>query len=181
MLPNKHKLAGGFKMPTFYKQTWGDYTVQVRNNSPLRNLMRFYSLGFNTEMLPYFYSTYLRFDIELMRHKKYSDNQLRYEYRLFDSIKKEVIDGIKGDGYIKKISKLTVRNWKSNAIDIGRLSETGQYKLQLTLSNDIKSSPFLDVAEFTIKDKDEFGANMLWVLASAVIGAIVGVIIGSQI
>jgi hypothetical protein len=167
-------------MPTFYKQTWKDYTIAATNSSFIRQLMKFYSFGANTELLPYFYSTLICFDLSLIRHKKTHDKQLRYEWQLIKSVEKEAIDSYKGDGVIK-VSKITTRNWKNNAVHVGRIPKAGQYKVQLKLSNEIEASSYMDIAEFTIKDKDEFGAQLLWILVSALIGAIVGAVIGTAV
>lgn len=163
-------------MPTFYPQKWGEYTVQAKNSRILRDIMRFYSFGASTEILPYFYSTDIVWDLLVICHKRGTATSLNYEWVLSQIDDKPTNNT--GRGNIS-ISNLTVRNNQKNAIQIGRVSKTGQYKVKIRLSDGVMASPFMDIAEFTIKDKDEFGGKLFLVLVSAIVGAIVGGLIAA--
>lgn len=167
-------------MPTFYNNKWNDYSLKVTNSSPIRQILKFYTFCLNTELIPYFYSTEINYDLLLVRHRKRKNANIQYEWQLIKMPEMQVVDEYKGAGDIN-VSKLTTRNWKTKGIHLGRISRMGQYKVQAKISNGIESSGFMDIAEFVIKDKDEFGMYILWIIISVVIGAIVGAIVGSQI
>jgi len=167
-------VSRGLGMPTFYKGNWGDYTVQIRNSSFFRELMRFYSFGANTEILPYFYSTYIKYNLLIKCNKKRAEDKINYEWVLSQSLND--IPVRKDEGSIG-IRKWTVNNKKNDAIDIRRISKIGQYKLKIKLYTGHSTSSYMDIAEFTIKDKDEYGFYLLLALISAGIGAAIGAIV----
>lgn len=175
----------GKGMPTFYNDAnWKGYSVYARNHSFLREILRFYSFNISTELLPYFYSTTLCFDLQLRRHIYNREKELNYEYRLLESIEDKTIDKYNGGGIFKitKAATIFMQTWNYKAINLKRISKTGkQFRLQIKLSDGIDSSDFMDLAEWTIRDKDDFGVGLLWILVSAIIGAIIGAIVGSKI
>lgn len=169
------KWLRGIGMPTIYPSRWNDYTIRVVSSSLLRQIVTIYSF-LNTDPFPYFYSTHICYNLGIWRHGKTKGKELHYNWRLVKSISNEEIKGRAGDGTIK-LHKLRIMNWKNEAIKVGRVSETGQYKLQVKITDKVGTSPYIDIAEFTIKDKDEFGVGLVWIVVSAIVGAIVGAII----
>jgi hypothetical protein len=163
-------------MPTIYPSRWGDYTIRVISSSLLRQLITVYSLFSNTDPLPYFYSTFICYNLGILPHKEPQNRELSYDWRLAKSASNEEVKDRKGNGIIR-LHRFRLMKWKSEAIKIGRISEPGQYKVQTRISDGTETSPYIDIAEFTIKDKDEFGTGLVWIIVSAVIGAIVGAII----
>jgi len=163
-------------MPTIYPSRWNGYTIRVISSSLLRQIITVYSFLPNTDPLPYFYSTFICYKLGILPHKKAQDRELDYDWRLVESASNEEVKDRKGNGIIK-LHKFRLMKWRSEAIKIGRIPKTGQYKVQIKIGSRTETSPYIDIAEFTIKDKDEFGTGLVWIIVSAVIGAIVGAII----
>jgi len=164
-------------MPTIYPSRWNDYTIRVVSSSLLRQIITVYSFVFNTDPLPYFYSTFICYNLGILPHRKARDRELHYDWQLVKSIGNEKVNGKEGNGSIK-LHRFPLICWKNEAIKIGRIPEIGQYKIQMKISGRTESSPcpYIDIAEFTIRDKDEFGIGLIWIIVSAVIGAVVGAI-----
>ncbi|MDD5126614.1 MAG: hypothetical protein PHR43_00710 [Dehalococcoidales bacterium] len=166
-------------MATYYPIKWGDYAVQVNCEGLTHLLSKMYSFFYQTDIIPFFYSTYISYELMIRRNTLLTKKTLGYEWRLVNSETDEQVSNKYGAGEIK-LHRLWVLKFKSKAIDIGRLKKN-QYKLQMRLTDGDKASSFFDVTEFTIKDKDEFGGNLFLMIGSAIIGGIIGAIIGSNL
>lgn len=166
-------------MPTYYPIRWDNYSIRIIHEHFFRQIITIYSLA-NTEILPYFYSTWLSFNLMIRRHA-YDKNikELYYKWRLVKSENNEIVEGKMGEGRIK-IHRWWLLNEKYHAIELKRISKQDQYKLQIEITDVNKTSPYFDILEFTIKDKDEYSLNLFWVIISAIIGAVVGGIVGSH-
>jgi hypothetical protein len=112
------------------------------------------------------------------QHKLSKIKELEYEWRLVKGNSNELCKSGKG--------KIRLHRWwilseQSKAIVLKRISEQEQYRLQIRIIDNKDTSPYMDMLEFTIKDKDDYGMNLLWVIVSALIGAVVGAIIGTSV
>jgi hypothetical protein len=189
-------------MPNFIEQDWNGYKIKLRPNDPFRKDIAARELE---ATVLYFDSTYIRFDIRISRlnDKKVTEDTIKYEWWLCRHNKpiNEPKDGSfffikpKGWGTFQfsttiskgKLSKNTdmipfkygkiVGNRKMGAIDIGRVGELDRYTMvmQFTTKSGVTSPP-LEMAGFTIFDRDVFIRyyilSALAILTTATVGII---------
>ena len=152
-------------MPTNRDINWKDYTISIASAGLIR---RFISI------LPYFPSETIDFDVKLLRHKKTFDKQLSYEWQLINSIDKTVVAGHGGKSEMM-VLRFNPNTLKKQGISLGRIADTGQYKLQLMVGTGLETSPYDDVLDFTVKS-DALENRIVWVAGGAdVIACVVGI------
>jgi hypothetical protein len=172
LLPVNRLLARRKYMPHFLDTRWKGYTIQVRPNDKLRRLIR--KLFFHTDLLPYLYGSYILFDLIVIPPKCSTiiEEKLEIIWRiLFD------------DGTILEENHLEVKihgNKKQTLkIETGLIDKPAQYKFALKVvkdGEDKNSEKWNTMVLFTIKDRDEFYAQSLYLLIGAIVGGIIAII-----
>jgi hypothetical protein len=157
-------------MPIFKEQRWETYKIKAQPNNWLRALLGFFS---RHDVIPYLYGTDILLDLIIFKTDRKADKEINYEWELFSSIDEKTV--LKhGQG------KLTINypySINERAIEIIDLSVCQQYKVKLRLSNINGTSNSMTVAEFTLKDRDDFYVNrILPIFIVAIFGFICGFI-----
>lgn len=179
------KVYNSFKrkyMPNFIEQDWNGYKIKLRPNDPFRKEIA--ARGLEAAVL-YFDSTYLRFDIRMSRpdDKKAIEDTIKYEWWLcrrnkpiskpkdgsFFFIKPKgygtfQFSTTQGKGKVPKNTDMiyfkygkTMGNRKMGALDIGRVGELDRYTVVMRFTTKSgETSPPLEIAGFTIFDRDVF-------------------------
>ncbi|MGD0355495.1 MAG: hypothetical protein ABSB31_08645 [Dehalococcoidia bacterium] len=164
-------------MPIFKEQRWESYKIKVQSNNWLRALLGFFSLH---DVIPYLYGKDILFDLRIFKTDKKADTEINYKWELASSADEKTVLR-HGQG---KLNVDYPYNVKHRAIEIIDLSICQQYKIKLRLANTKGTSDFLTIAEFTLKDRDDFYVNRilpivittLFGLACGLIGWLLGVI-----
>ena len=161
------------KMPAFQQQRWHDYKI-VAQPSDIKRIILGAFLW--THLLPYFYGTNIQFDLVVWRFGKEADKSIRCEWELCSPDDKKRFGH--GDSQLNaSIYGGFFYNFNKYAINIGRLSICRQYKVRYKLTDSKETSDFMTVAEFTLKDLDDFYAQyVLPIFVYLFIGFIGGVI-----
>jgi hypothetical protein len=165
------------KMPTFNKQRWNGYAFQFRVHDCIRGFI--HSI-FHHDFLPYFYGTNIVFDQEVYRIDKNADKTIKYNWRLCSPNEQQEYDSGNGSIETSVISykHFHLPSYQEKSIDIGRLSICIQYKVQIMYSTSKEVSPYITIAEFTLKDRDEFYAQIVIPVLLAIAVSLVGGIVG---
>jgi hypothetical protein len=148
---------------------------------------------FTYDLLPYFYGSHILFNFGLSvnKHKKFEET-FSYKWILSNADESEVYK--EGEGSVLFASNLRRRQRsnmgiikyargsdnvyiKKGALDIGYLSVPKQYKLRMLIgTNGDVSTKETVMAEFTLKDRDDYYLNIMQLLIGAIFGAIFGVV-----
>jgi len=147
------------RMPIFTTNKWNGFIVKV--TTPERDLIRSIDIF---HLLPYFWDTEISLDLLIQPPKSKLKIEEDWEYRweLCD-LDDEIIKQNKGSINInpKEVKK---NYWarKERAILLGRLKPNQQYILKLYLSSgEYGRSDSLQVAAYTVKDRDEYNIQLL--------------------
>jgi hypothetical protein len=166
--------ARGKKMPTFRRwQQFDGYFCKAEHSYGKRHLIGY----FFTDALPYFYGTNIQLTLLAYRKNRKVAKNTEYEWILCGSDEQPVPQKTgKGNFIINRTSKYSPSR-KLRAIDIGYLSKVMQYKVKMRLISESGESDYITIAEFTLKDRDEFYTQVFWpAFIATTIGLLLGVI-----
>jgi hypothetical protein len=157
-------------MPSFGKVKWEGYSIRVFETE--RDIYRLFPI------IPYFWDTNINLDIVIDAPKKVrqaTGTSLKYEWELLDLDDNVVRSGQGSYGFITG-SFSSAR--KHDAIKIGYLKPQQCYRLEITLT-DIhgNTSAPLQIATFTIKDRDELYMQLFIALIAIIMALILGFVV----
>lgn len=164
-------------MPNFNKHRWNGYVFQFRVHDYIRGFVHFI---FHHDFLPYFYGTRIVFDQEVYRVDKNADKTIKYNWRLCSPDDQQEYASGKGivETSVISFKYFHLPSYQEKAIDIGSLSICTQYKVQIMYSTSKETSPYFTISEFTLKDRDDFYAQIIVPVLLAIIISIIGGIAG---
>jgi hypothetical protein len=158
-------------MPSFKKAKWEGYSLRVFESE--------WDIFRVLPILPYFWDTNIKLDIIVDARKKTQEERgtsLTYEWELLDLDDNVVRNGHGKYGFVTD-SFRSVR--KRNAIKIGYLRPQQCYRLEVTITDTYgATSPPLQVATFTIKDRDELYMQIFVALVAIILALILGFVAG---
>jgi hypothetical protein len=177
-------------MPAFFMQDWNRYKVKIVPNDSIRNFVR--TLLLSHDILPYFYGP-ISFNLKITTppKKDVSNQIIDYKWALCCSRDEKQIKFGEGKiqftdikpydteknkkGDMTRINKTVFS--KIGAIDLGHMSILDQYKITMNFSDSAGiTSEDMIMAEFTLKDRDEFSLNIVSILLAAFFGAAFGIL-----
>ena len=157
-----HACFGGIVMLSKWK--WNDYTLRLFN--PEKNIR------YLVEWIPYFWDNEVAFDlyVQIPKYKRHIEEDWAYHWELRDlddQIVKQGIQTKQGDGEFR-VSNQGIRRklatWnsgKTRAIVLGNLHPNRQYRIFLKVTSPSEESREMQMASFTIKDRDELYMQLL--------------------
>jgi len=143
----------GTKLPAFQTQQWEGYSIRIEPSDTLRIL--------SFDLLPYFYGTNIRLSLLASRKNRNVDKNIKYKWMICSPDEQQIFKTGQGDFTIASTCKY-LQSRKRYAIDIGYLSIPAQYKVKLQLIAGGNTSNHMTVAEFTLKDRDDFYTQIFW-------------------
>jgi hypothetical protein len=157
-------------MPHFGKVKWRGYGIRVFESE--WDVFRLFPI------VPYFWDTNINLDIIVDASKETRQTlgtSLKYEWELLDLDDRVVRNG---KGNYTPVAGQFMSWRKHNAIKIGYLKPQQCYRLEITLTDIYGStSAPLQIATFTIKDRDELYMQLFVALIGIIIGIILGFVI----
>ena len=177
MMPFLKQWLRGLGMPSFNLNKWHGYDFRVLpKKDSIRDLV--YWILLRNEIIPYFYGTDIIFDLGIIPPPKAKINEtIEYTWELCTADDGKTIKEDEGAIIIKTLHRI---NRKVEAIKIGYLSKVQQYQLILYVTSSVYGkSPKMIAADFTLMDRDVFNVNLIWTLAGALIGLVIGYLIGN--
>jgi len=157
-------------MPHFGKVKWEGYRIRVFEAE--------WDIFRLLPILPYFWDTNINLDIIIDASKEIrqtTGTSLKYEWELLDLDDRVVRNG---QGNYAPVAGQFMSWRKHNAIKIGYLRPQQCYRLEITLTDSYgNTSAPLQIATFTIKDRDELYMQLFVALVGIIIGIILGFVI----
>jgi hypothetical protein len=179
-------------MPAFIKRNWNGYRIQLLPHDTIRN---FVFIVFKHEIIPYLWGADIHFDLGIVTPEKHNiAEELSYDWECRNESRQETIRKGKGifqfsdtmplkkaiDGGTYRRSKTGFRKFK--AISLEGISATDHYRIKMKFTDKHGiSSEDMVTAEFTIKDRDDYYTQFLWLLVGggiAIVAGVIGYILG---
>jgi len=160
LIATLRRIVGGLKdMPNFRTHKWNDFTVKVRPSS--QDFLRTLDL---LHLFPYFWDTEIALDLLIQPPKGKLKIEEIWDYRWeLCNLDNEILKS--GRGMIDLNSKeIRKEYWAYSvrAIILGNLKPYQHYVLNVYLtSGEYGKSEALQVATYTIKDRDEYNIQLL--------------------
>ena len=164
-------------MPSFNLHKWNSYQFRVLpRDGSFRDFI--YTMLFKNGIIPYFYGTNIIFDLAMLPPRGARLNEtFEYIWELRDSDGDKIIKRGKDSIITRSLNRPTR---KAEAIKIGYLSKVQQYQLTIRfISSMYGDSEIMTAVDFTLLDRDIFNMKLIWILAGAIVGVVIGYFIGS--
>jgi len=180
-------------MPAFIRCKWEDYRVAIIPSMSDKKRKALFIIT-KHELIPYLWGANIYFDLTVIPPKNYNSSRtIEYSWKLYKKEDKSPVKTSRGTFRFsevksprKPITGDIVRGWngwhrngfiKFQAVNLGYISATDQYKVTMQFnSEDGTMSEELPMAEFTIRDRDEFYTQIMWALIGAGLTAFGGIV-----
>jgi hypothetical protein len=159
-------------MPTYKKIQWNGYKVSifVEERDTLRSF-----LSLMASILPYFWDTDINLDMMVSPPRNIQQierRSLQYKWELRD-----LDDNVVRSGQDNYEFQSFLNRRKHRAIKIGFLKPQQGYRLNITITDIYGSiSEPLQIASFTVKDRDEVYTQVFISLITILMGIIIGLL-----
>jgi hypothetical protein len=160
------------RMPTYKKIRWNNYVVRIfpEERDTLRSVFSLIPL-----IIPYFWDTDINLDMAIDPPKNIQQierRHLEYKWELYD-----LDNNVVRSGHDNYEFQSFLKRRKRRAIKIGYLKPQQGYRLNITVTDIYgSSSEPLQIASFTIKDRDEVYTQIFISLVTILMGIIIGLL-----